>query len=152
MKRTLPAFLALVLILIAASAAAATVESVQPIRIHGDLAITDYGFASYKYGDYTLYGCYLDKNEESEASGWDSYGYFTITNSGPYGQTIDSIYVRGGSKYSWYWNWKSQYIPANSSTTYYMSGYDSITGFKGNWSVDCKIDRKNYVNRYTMSN
>ena len=45
----------------------------------------------------------------------------------------------------------SQYIPANSSKTYWCSGYETIQGFRGAWSVDCKLGQKNYVSRYTLS-
>ena len=151
MKKHLATLLALVLTLAAVGALAATVEDVQPIRITGDLYITDYGFAITKYGSYTRYGCYLDYSEEQDAEGWTPCGYFTISNRSPYGQTIDNIYIRGGSRYNWYWNWKSEYIAANDSKTYFMSGYDSIRGPKGNWSVDCRVNGKNYVSRFTLS-
>ena len=126
----------LALAALTATASAITVEKVEPIRIHAGLTITDYGFASVKYGNYVLYGCYLDNSEADDAEYFDSCGYFTITNDSDYGANIRSIYVRGGSKYNWYWNWKDAYIPAHSSTTYYCSGHDSIRGFKGGWSVD----------------
>lgn len=152
MKKRLFSFFAAAMILFAACAAAATVEKVEPIRIHGDLYITDYGFGIVKRGELAeQYGCYLDGTEANEAEGWDPCGYFTITNNSEYGENIDSIYVRGGTKYNWYWNWKSQYIPANSSKTYWCSGYETIQGFRGAWSVDCKLGKKNYVSRYTLS-
>ena len=128
MKKRFLALIAAALVLLAACALAATVEKVEPIRIHGDLYITDYGFGIVKRGE-----------------------YFTITNNSEYGENIDSIYVRGGTKYNWYWNWKSQYIPANSSKTYWCTGYETIQGFRGAWSVDCKLGKKNYVSRYTLS-
>ncbi len=151
MKKIAAVCLALSMLAFAALAAAATIETVEPIRIRGNLVITDYGFGIVKNGNVTKCGRYLDSSEAGEAEGWDGCCYFVITNEGSEGQDIGSIYVRGGTKYNWYWNWANVYIPANSSNTYWCTGYDTIAGFRGNWSVDFNIDRKHFVKKFTLS-
>ena len=137
MKKAFILALAAALLLVSSCALAVTIEPVEPVRIHGDFVLTDYGFGIQDDNGSLMrqYGFPLDESEERDAEGYTPCYYFTIKNEGQYGETV-SIYVRGGSKYDRYWKWNDAYIGPGESTTFYGSGYDKIAGNRGNWNVE----------------
>ena len=150
MKKILGGSLAMLLLLLCASALAWTVEETAELPINETISLVDYGYgARDESGEMTdEYGHLLSPDEQEDANQKAPCMYVTLQNKAEEDQQI-KLYLRFARKSSVHWSYSFTIKAGERHQVYFWySKAKDAAFYRGNWSLD--LTGKNGLVRFAL--